>query len=306
MGKKPRKVLQGIVNHCYQRTVDGRLIFYTVSDYLLYYTISCVTSAKYQIRILKLVIMPDHIHLAVIEEKKGDMYKYIKACHSRFAREHNRLCHTRGQLFEHSFGSACKYYDKYVRVTMLYLDNNPVERQLAEKAEDYRWNFLAYGASDHPFSDPILLRLASGYLRRAMKQVTLLHEQGRFLPYPMLQRLFRSLPNDTERRQLVDFIIVTYSFIEHQTAIGYFGSYEAELIAAHAGAGREHDLNEVFNGKSDAHYQVMMRVLKKEGRYKRDIHEIFALSATERQSLFQLLRRKTSAPDKQIAAFLRL
>lgn len=303
---KKRKVYKGVVNHCYQRSEDRGLIFYTVSDYLLYFTIYCITAVKYKVRVLKLVIMPDHLHQAVIEERRGDLSRFQQECQSRFARKQNQLCDRKGQLFEHPFGSVPKYEDKKVRTTLIYLDNNPVERKLAEKAEDYRWNFLAYGNSDHPFSDKIVLSEASMPLRRALKRVESLHAAGRFLPYPLLQKLFRSLPDNREREQLVDYIIVTYSIIDHEAAIRYFGSYQEEVLAAHATSGSEHDLKEHFIGKSDACYATMMRVLKQAGRYVNDIHEIFKLSCDERQELLTLLRRQTSAPTKQIAAFLRL
>lgn len=303
---KKRKVIKGVVNHCYQRTVNRGLLFYTVSDCLLYFTIYCVTAVKYKVCVLKLVLMPDHLHQAVIELRKGDLSRFQQECQSRFAREQNLFCGRKGQLFEHPYGSVPKYDDKRVRTTLLYLDNNPVERELVKKAEDYRWNFLAYGNSTHPFSEKIVLSQASMPLRRALQRVKALHAAGRFLPYPLLQKLFRSLPHDREREQLVDYIISSYSIIKHEAAIRYFGSYQEELIAAHATSSREYDLNEQFIGKSDACYTTMMRLLKQAGYYVNDIHEIFKLSQAERRELFTYLRRKTSAPSRQIAAFLHL
>ena len=303
---KKRKVYLGIPNHCYQRTVDRMVIFYTVSDYLLYFTIYCTTAVKYQVQVLKLSLMPDHIHQLVTEGKKGELSSFQKECHSRFAREYNRLCHRSGHLFEHHFGSAAKYDTKAIRTNLLYLDNNPVERKLAVHAEDYQWNFLSYGASDHPFSERIVLRDASRALRGAMKEVQFQHGAGRFLPYAMLQRLFRSLPDNRERAQLTDYIVCTYSIIDHAAAIRYFGSYEEELLAAHATAGgiRVHDFLEQFEGESDACYRKMTEVLRREGKYQKDIHEIFALPEEQRLELFRLLRRATSAPTRQIAKFL--
>ena len=303
---RKRKIIRGVVNHCYQRSADRGLIFYTISDYLLYFTIYCVTAVKYKIRVLKLVLMPDHLHQAVIEERKGELSRFQQECQSRFAREQNLLCGRKGPLFEHPYGSVPKYEDKKVRTTLIYLDNNPVERKLVKNAEDYRWNFLSYGNSDHPFSDKIVLSQASMPLRRALGQIKLLHRQGRFLPHPLLQKFFHSLPDNREREQLVDFIIGTYSIIDHDAAIGYFGSYQDELLAAHATSGSEHDLQEQFIGKSDACYATMMRVLKQNGRYVKDVHEIFSLPCVERQEFFTLLRHQTFAPTKQIAAFLHL
>ena len=303
---KGRKVYRDVLNHCYQRTVGRVVLFYTVSDHLVFFTIFCTMAKKYQLQILKLVLMPDHIHQAAIERRKGHLSAFQHDCQMMYAREFNRLSHRKGDLFEHNYGSVPKVGDKKVRSVLIYLDNNPVERNLAPKAESYQWNFLAYGASDHPFSEKIVTRDASAQLKRAMKEVTAMHEAGRYLRYAFLQRLFRSLPDDRERDQLTDFIVVTYSVIDHAASIGCFGRYEDELLAAHATSGSEYDLKETFDGWSDAFYARMTAVLRREGRYKKDIHEILAIPADKRFELFKLLRQETSAPGKQIAKFLHL
>lgn len=303
---KKRKVYKNAVTHCYQRTVNGMLLFYTASDYLLYFTIYCVTAVKYNLQVLKLVQMPDHIHESVIEKQSGDLASFHRECHSRFAREFNKLCNHSGPLFEHHFGSASKFDDKHVRTNFLYLDNNPVERHLAKKAEEYRWNYLAYGNSPHPFSEKIVLRRASMSLRHALKEVKALHAAGRPLPYATLQRYFRSLPDNREREQLIDYIITTYSVIDHPAAISFFGSYEEELIAAHAASGSEYDVGEIFVGKSDDCYLKMTGVLRRAGKYKDDIHEIFALPPEEKLELYNLLRTSANFPFRQIAKYLHL
>ena len=174
-----------------------------------------------------------------------------------------------------------------------------------QQAEDYQWPFLAYGNSDHPFSDKIILRGASMPLRRALKTVQAQHKGGLPMNYNLLRRLFDSLPDDRERNQLTDYIITTYSVIGHKEAIRFFGSYEEELIAAHANTGSEYDLNEVFVGKSDAVYATMRRAIRQTGQFT-DLHEILSLPTPKKTELFQLLRRQTTAMSKQIAAFLHL
>ena len=45
--KKSRKFYKDIINHCYQRTADNGVLFYTVSDHLVYFTLYCVLAKKY-------------------------------------------------------------------------------------------------------------------------------------------------------------------------------------------------------------------------------------------------------------------
>jgi REP element-mobilizing transposase RayT len=300
-----RTVYKGLLTHCFQRTADHGVVFYKVSDYLLYFTIYCMLARKYKLRVLKLVLMTDHVHQAIIEDRWGELSRFIRQCNATFAREYNAAVGRKGALWETPFGSATKRGDKATRSCLIYLDNNPVERKLVMQADDYRWNFMAYAKSDHPFSEKIRLREASMPLRRALKQVRLLHSQGRYLPYRLLQKLFTSLPNDIEREQLVDFIVSTYSVIRYAEAIRYFGSYEDEVLAAHASTGSEHDIQEGFIGKSDTCYAQMTHLLLREGRLE-DIHEIWTLSRREKQELFQFLRARTYVMNAQIAAFLHL
>ncbi len=302
---KKRKTYKGILNHCCQRLKDKGVIFYTVSDHLVYFTIFCTIAPRHRIRVLKLVQMPDHLHHGIIEDRKGAMSDFLRDCTKTFSREHNRICHRSGPLFEQPFLSVPKQGDKAARTNLIYQDNNPVERRLVEKAEDYRWNYLAYGASDHPFSDKIVLNKASMPLRRALKQVKALHESRRYLTYELLQKLFASLPDLQERYQLIDYIISTYSIIDHKASHRFFDGYKNEIIAAHSNTGSEYDLNEVFIGKDDRYYAKMTRLLLDTGQFK-DIHEIISLSTDRKWELYQLLRRRTDAHSAQIASFLHM
>ena len=72
-----KTVYIGALTHCYQRTEDHGVVFYKVSDYLLYFTIYCVLARRYKLRVLKLALMADHVHQAVIEEKWGDLSRFV-------------------------------------------------------------------------------------------------------------------------------------------------------------------------------------------------------------------------------------
>lgn len=293
----------GTFYHCYQRTLDRGVIFYSLSDYLTYFTIISVKAPKYKIKVLKLVQMPDHIHQSCIELAERQLGLFVKDVTSTFTREYNRAWNRKGVMFEGPFGRAPKYKDKSIRTNLTYLDNNPVERNLVEFAEQYRWNYLAYAESDHPFSGRIVLRKASMPLRRALKMVQERHVKGKYLTCAMLQNMYKSLPSKKECEQLTDYIISTYSIIDHKAAVGYFKSYNDELVAAHATTGSEYDINEYFNGKSDKYYAVMCRLLL-QSKMVEDIHEVYTMAKEKKRRCFDLLKQKTEAPWRQIASFL--
>jgi len=293
------------VFHCYQRPKNRGLIFYSFIDHLLYFTIFCSRVRNFGVTVLKLVQMPDHLHHSLEEKAPGQVPAFIGDVTRLFCREYNRGYGISGPMFDAPFGRALKVTDKDIRSNMLYLDNNPTERQLVKNAEDYRWNYLAYAASKHPFSEKIVLRKASMPLRRALKMVKFQHDRGKYLSLAMLRFLFKNISTNQEQEQLIDYIISTYSVINYAASCTFFKSYQDELIAAHSVSGKEYDITESFIGRSDRYYAIMERTLLLCGKVK-DIHEILTMPIEKKRQLYSFLRLKTDAPRKQIAIFLHI
>ena len=304
MKSRKRSFQKNVLNHCYQRTADGGVIFYSNLDYLVWFTIVCTTARKRKVRILAMCPMPDHTHFSMEAASSSELAAFMRDYSSLFVLEHNKVCHRKGPLFDTPFGSAPKYTDKKVRTNLIYVWNNPPERKLIGKAEDYRWTFLAYAMSDHPFSQKLIIRDSRWPVQKAVKEIKAQFKAGRHLTYALLKRLYKPLTTD-EKQQLTDFIISTYNIIDYNAAIKYFNSYDDLLLAVHSTTGSEHDIKESFVGKTDKDYSTMVRIIFRELQPK-DIHDILALSKEERYELFQLLRRHTYAMNEQIAKFLHL
>lgn len=305
MKSRKRPFQKDILNHCYQRSADGGVIFYNQLDRLLWFTVVCTTARKYGVQVLAMCPMADHVHLSARASSVRILSGFVGRYSHIFALEYNRVCHAGGPVFKHPFGSAPKYGAKKGRANLLYVGNNLVDRQMASAAEDARWSLVAYAVSDHPFSQPIVLRTASRPMQRAVKEVLACREQDVPLKYQQLKRLFKPLL-PAEKQQLTDFIISRYNCIDYAAALEFFdGDYERFLTALHSNSGSEYDLNEVFLGKTDKPYAEMTRILMEEKGYE-DIHEFLSLDNTEKYELFQLLRKHTNVMAKQIAAFLHL
>lgn len=301
---KSRKVISGILNHCYQRTIDGYLLFYSISDYLVFFTIFCTAARRYRVRVLSLCLMPDHYHISIVAESAKELSGFIRDINRVFVPQNNSICHRSGPLLEKPFGSVPVRGDKNARTNLCYVGNNGVERQLSKRAEDYRWNFLAYYNNTSPFSEPLVIRRVSWSMRMTLQEIRACHKQGRPLSYNLLQRLFKPLDR-RERLQLVDFIINSYNIIDYESAIRFFDNYDDMLTAMHSNTGSEHNLNEIFIGRSDACYAKMTSILMKELEFD-DIHDFLALPEKERIELFAFLCRRTDAIPKQVAKYLRI
>ena len=304
MKSRKRSFQKNVLNHCYQRTSDGGVIFYSNLDYLVWFTIVCTTARKRKVRILAMCPMPDHTHFSMEAASSSELAAFMRDYSSLFVLEHNKVYHRKGPLFDTPFGSAPKYTDKKVRTNLIYVWNNPPERKLIGKAEDYRWTFLAYAMSDHPFSQKLIIRDSRWPVQKAVKEIKAQFKAGRHLTYALLKRLYKPLTTD-EKQQLTDFIISTYNIIDYNAAIKYFNSYDDLLLAVHSTTGSEHDIKESFVGKTDKDYSTMVRIILRELQPK-DIHDILALSKEEKYELFLLLRRHTYAMNEQIAKFLHL
>ena len=301
---KRRKFIKGILNHCYQRTEDGGVLFYTYSDHLVYFTQYCIMARKYRIQVLAMCQMPDHVHDSVIASRKQDLEQFKQYTNSGFVRIRNGQFNLSGPVFESTFGSVPKTGDKKTRSNLIYVNNNPVERKLVSEAEQYRWNYLAYAVSNHPFSERLILRDARWPLQKAVKEVKAQFKAGKPMNYAELHRLFQPLDR-IERLQLTDFIISIYNVIDYKAAIRFFGSYEKMLLALHATTGSEHDLNEIFIGKSDTHYNRMTSILLREEKVH-DIHDILSMTVDQKYELYLFLQHETQATSEQIAAFLHM
>ena len=233
-----------------------------------------------------------------------DLSKFMDRVTAWYVMDYNFSIGRKGKLLKKNFGSAPKWNDKSVRTSINYVGNNPVEKYLCANAEDYRWNFLAYAKSDHPFSDPIVLKTASRQLRRVLKEVDGTAARNKHLTYAQLQRLFAALDNK-ERNQLIDYIIVRYNVIRYDvlTASCYDG-YDNMLLAINSNAGSEYEIHELKFGTSDAEYKELYKYVHKAG-YK-DAGMVVSLPIDTKLTLMLDMLNKTTVPKMQICKFLHL
>ena len=301
---KSRRFLDGEVNHTYQRTLSGFNIFYEVEDYLVYYTVFSIISLKYDVVVYGLCLMIDHIHSLVAAKSKMVFSLFMSNVANVFVREYNDEHRCSGPLFSERFGSAPKRGLKLLRTAIAYLYNNPVERHLCKYAQQYRWNFLAYGQSANPFSDPLVLRKSSFAFKRAVAEVNGSRDRGVHLTYPQLKRMFASL-DDRERTQLIDYIIVRYSVVRYDVlTTECYDGYQNMVTAINSNAGSEYDIDEPRCGRSDVEFRDLYRFVH--GRGFASAGEVIALDVSDKISLHNDMLRVTPASSFQICKFLHL
>lgn len=299
-----RKILAGEVVHTYQRTVSGFNIFYEVEDYLIFYTIFSVLSKRYGVIVYGLCLMIDHVHSLVSVQSLKHLSTFMNEVAKFFVSEYNKEHHRSGPLFCKSYGSALKLGMKLIRTAISYLYNNPVERKLFRYAQEYRWNFLAYGRSPNPFSEPLVIRNASRQLRRCLQEVDGTHVRHRPLSYAQMKRMFYKL-DKKEKAQLVDYIIMRYSVIRYDllTTV-YYDGYENMLLAINSNAGSEYEIKEDKWMRSDAEYRKLYKYVHDKNYDSSG--DVISASVEIKMELLKGMLVETGVPRFQICKYLHL
>ena len=193
MTTKKRKIIpRGVAVHVFQRASHGFVVFYNSKDSLVFFTIFCVLAVRHNVRVLGLCIMHNHIHILLEDVTSDEVTNFMRNLNSWFTKVYNFRYGLSGNLSD-TYGLSVKKDDKAVRTALAYVNNNPVESRMCHRAEEWRWNFIAYAGSKHPYSEKVALSRASAGLRRSIKKVEYFRAAGKPLLYERLDELFDPL-----------------------------------------------------------------------------------------------------------------
>ena len=302
MKYRKRKFFSGECIHIYQRTVSGFNIFYDREDFIVFFTIFSVISRLYDVCVLELCLMIDHIHLLLSADSLEQVSSFVRHYSSQYALEYNHSLGRHGPLFHKSFGSAPKKGAKKIRSTIVYIGNNPVEKKLCRNAPEYRWNFLAYISETNPFSEAVPMNLCRNKLRKAMKEVRSSRNMNQNLTYAQLERMFDHLDNN-EKDFLTDYIIRQYWPFDTKVLLSFYECCEDMFHAMKSTSGADHDIREMYHPEPDSIYRDMIRVVRNECQIM-PVRKVTVLPSEMKLELARILRQKTSASMRQIEKFL--
>ena len=296
-----RKFSADGVMHIYQRTISGFNLFYSLEDFLVFYTIVSVQAKKFKVTVWEMCLMIDHIHILVSCGKLKQMSEFVSAYTSLFVREFNECTGRSGSLFESPYGSACKIDLKKIRSAIVYLFNNPVEKMLCSLAQEYRWNFLRYYDPDKP--KKISRRGLSRRLQRSLKIADEAYAGNRHLNYSLLATMLKGLDNQGIEL-LTEHIILLYFPFNKEIYRKYFKSYKDMVIAVNSSTGSEYDIEEKHYGKTDVPYREILHYLRKKGI--KNVKSLITESLELKRKYYAMLKEKTTARPVQIRKFLHM
>ena len=303
MRTKHRRFQESVPQHLYIRGARRQTIFFEELDRLVYLMAFSTTARKTGIIILALAVMFDHLHSIGIFQNREQMADFERNHLSYFALAYNQDAGRKGSLFEKAYGNAPKWTPKKIKSAIIYVGNNQVEKQLCEKAEEHRWNLIAYLKSDHPYSPPIERKKASAQLRRCLKTVDSFVGQNTVIPYRVLRRLFGGL-TALESEQLTDYIVSHYNPIDKKAVLSFFdGSYEQYLLALHSTTGNDFDIKEDLKIPSDIPY-VQLITICKHSIFKDNLKTIQGAPQERKKEIADYLLTHTDASPYEIGKFL--
>ena len=279
-------------------------LFYCIEDCLVFYTIFSVCARSADILISGLCLMHNHVHLLAKTENVQTLSAFVDHYTSWYVHEYNTFAGRKGKLFKKNFGSAPKWDEKKLRSAIIYVGNNPVEKHFCKRAIQYRWNFLAYRYSNHPFSEKLDKKKASRELNRVLKEVDVMSDLNLPLKYAQLTRMTRKL-SDKELEQFVDYVICAYSPFDYEEASSHFKSFESMLEAMDSTTGDDFDIKEPRDSFSIDSFNQMIRYLQVSIK-RSDIRKLTTLPMEKKIEVYHKLNMHTSASPSQICNFLHI
>lgn len=296
-----RCVYDGAMCHVCSKGVQGRIIFYALEDYIVFYTMFSCLLEKYGISCVAFVIMFNHYHSAVFCQDARSISSMIQVLESTFAFEYNHWHGTAGSLFKKEFSRSVKTILKKMKETVTYVNNNPVVGKICGSPFDYKWTLLAYRESSHPFSNPIPRRCEmSRGLKTALDQIDTLKKGNLYISYSSVARIFKKL-SPSEKVQVVDYIISRYNFMDYGKMDSLFGSWNDAMAVFEASAGGDPDIPEDWEDYSK--YLEMIEICQNAGfDMKRFCPQ--ELEEDRVDGLFRLLSSSVTATPKQVRKFL--
>jgi hypothetical protein len=190
---------------------------------------------------------------------------------------------------------------KKIRSAIAYLFNNPVEKKICTAAEDYKWSYLTlYDPERKPID---IAAGCSKNLRRAIKRITGCFNNGNYIGYEFLGKLFNDL-NSEEKKTVVEYIMELYFPFAVKETLDYYKSYEDMITAINSNTGSEYEIKEKHYGKTDVPYREIIACLKEMGIS--DVRSVLTMNIFQKHGLGAHLKKQTSASYTQIRKFLQI
>lgn len=147
MARIARVVAPKYPHHIIQRGNRRQKVFFLQEDYELYLRLLKFYSQKFHLKVVSYCLMPNHVHLIVIPQKKQSLAQAIGETHRNYTTIINKREKWSGYLWQGRFLSHV-LDERYLIAAARYILLNPVRASLAREARDYKWSSIKIHLAD--------------------------------------------------------------------------------------------------------------------------------------------------------------
>ncbi len=140
MARRPRIENAGY-HHIYNRGVERRIVFAEAKDKEKFLEIVCEVSNHYDFIIHGFVIMDNHYHL-LLENNRENLSAGMRQINSTYAQYFNKKQKRVGHLWQDRFKSWYIFDDTYLFTLFKYLEFNPIEAKITKKVGEFKYTLM--------------------------------------------------------------------------------------------------------------------------------------------------------------------
>jgi len=139
LARLPRIVVPGYPHHVINRGNRRQVVFFSDADKKYFYDLLKRETSKAKISIWIYCFMDNHVHLIAVPETADALAKGIGEAQRKYALSINIRNDWKGHLWQTRF-SSYPLDEEHLYFAARYIEQNPVEAGLVNKAEDYYWS----------------------------------------------------------------------------------------------------------------------------------------------------------------------
>lgn len=216
------------------RGINKQDIFFDKKDYLEFQNIIKKTKQTFFYQLYSYVLMPNHIHLEIKDEKQK-LSQIIHSMATSYANYFNRKYQRVGHLFENRFQSRNVENSFYMLNLVRYIHQNPVKAGISEM-DKYSWSsYLEYFASkkikdENKIVDTVeIFSMFSPNRRQAEKEFFEFHKKS-FRFQDSVELLEYEMRNKLTDEEVICFIKEELGIYNIQEVQKYSVDYRDEII----------------------------------------------------------------------------
>ena len=139
MARLARIAVPGLPYHITQRGNRRQPVFFSEENYRTYLHLLQEQRLRWGLRIWAYCLMTNHVHLIVVPDSEQGLARGLGETHQRYTRYINFREGWRGYLWQGRFASV-PLDEPHLMAAMRYVERNPVEAGVVQRAEDYPWS----------------------------------------------------------------------------------------------------------------------------------------------------------------------